>query len=57
MHLNDLMKSGREEILNIAAKHGACNARVFGSAARGEADSYSDIEYRRSSSEALGSML
>ncbi len=44
MYLNDLLKSRREEILNIAAKHGACNVRVFGSVARGEADSYSDID-------------
>jgi uncharacterized protein len=44
MHLNDLLKSRREEILNIAAKYGACNVRVFGSVVRGEADSYSDID-------------
>ena len=51
MHLNDLMKSRRDEILRIAAKHGAHNVRVFGSVARGEADSQSDIdllvEFRR----------
>ncbi len=44
MHLNDLLKSRREEILRIAAKHGAQNVRVFGSVARGEADSRSDID-------------
>ncbi|MEJ5349027.1 MAG: nucleotidyltransferase family protein [Desulfosoma sp.] len=34
----------REEILRIAAKHGARNVRVFGSVARGEADEESDID-------------
>ena len=38
------MKSLREEILRIAAKHGAYNVRVFGSVARGEADEKSDID-------------
>ncbi len=44
MYLNNLLKSKREEILKIAAKHGARNVRVFGSVARGEADSKSDID-------------
>lgn len=44
MYLNDLLKSRREDILRIAAKHGAHNVRVFGSVARGEADSQSDID-------------
>ncbi len=44
MHPNDLLKSRREEILRIAAKHGARNVRIFGSVARGEADSKSDID-------------
>ncbi len=44
MYLNDLLKSRREEILRIAAKHGARNVRVFGSVARGEADFQSDID-------------
>ena len=30
--------------MRIAAKHGAYNVRIFGSAARGEADAESDIE-------------
>ena len=34
----------REEILNIAAKHGAYNVRIFGSLARGEADKESDVD-------------
>ncbi len=44
MYLNDLLKSRRDEILQIAAKHGAHNVRVFGSVARGEADFKSDID-------------
>jgi hypothetical protein len=44
MYLNDLLKSRREEILKIAANHGARNVRVFGSVARGEADAQSDID-------------
>ena len=34
----------RQEILRIAAKHGARNVRVFGSFARGEASADSDID-------------
>jgi len=30
--------------LKIAAKHGACNVRIFGSVARGEAGENSDID-------------
>ena len=39
-----VLKGKREEILRIAAKHGARNVRVFGSLARGEADAQSDID-------------
>jgi predicted nucleotidyltransferase len=35
--IDELLKSKRQEILAIAAKHGARNLRVFGSLARGEA--------------------
>ena len=34
----------REEILRIAAQHGAQNVRIFGSTARGEAEEDSDID-------------
>jgi len=34
----------REEILRVAAQHGAHNVRVFGSVARGEAGEESDID-------------
>jgi predicted nucleotidyltransferase len=44
MGLNELLGEKREEILKIAAKHGAYNVRVFGSVARGEADEQSDVD-------------
>ena len=44
MHMDDLLKANRSEILQIAARHGAYNVRIFGSVARGEADSSSDID-------------
>ncbi len=44
MDLNNLLKSRREEILSIAARHGARNVRIFGSVARGEDDDKSDID-------------
>lgn len=44
MHLDDLLRSKRDDILAIAARHGAYNVRVFGSVARGEADLQSDID-------------
>lgn len=38
------LRARRDEILRIAAAHGAENERVFGSMARGEADSASDVD-------------
>jgi predicted nucleotidyltransferase len=37
--------SRREDILSIAARHGAHNIRVFGSVARGESRLDSDIDF------------
>jgi uncharacterized protein len=34
----------REDVLRIAAAHGAGNVRVFGSASRGEQDASSDLD-------------
>ena len=45
MGLGTLIEEKREEILRIAAQHGASNVRVFGSVARGEADAESDIDF------------
>ncbi len=44
MSLNKLLQEKREDILRIAAKRGAYNVRIFGSVARGETDSKSDID-------------
>jgi uncharacterized protein len=41
---NELLHEKREDILRVASKRGAYNIRVFGSVARGEADSKSDID-------------
>ncbi len=38
------IERNREEILRIAALHGARNVRVFGSVARGEDQSDSDVD-------------
>ena len=40
-----LIRSNREEIVRIAAKHGARNIRLFGSVARGEATFDSDVDF------------
>jgi hypothetical protein len=40
----DLLTVKRDEILRLAAHHGASNVRVFGSVVRGEATSKSDID-------------
>lgn len=45
MGIEELLKEKREEILAIAAKHGAYNIRIFGSVARGEAREDSDIDF------------
>jgi uncharacterized protein len=44
MGARDLLESKREEILRIAAKHGASNVRVFGSVTRGEDGPESDVD-------------
>ncbi|GFE69003.1 nucleotidyltransferase family protein [Chroococcus sp. FPU101] len=45
MTSKNLLLEKREEILQIAAKHGAYNIRVFGSVARGEETEESDIDF------------
>jgi predicted nucleotidyltransferase len=40
-----LLQKNKENILAIAAKHGAYNVRIFGSVARGEANLESDIDF------------
>jgi len=45
MEIKELVSQKRQEILDIAAKHGACNIRVFGSVARGDTNQDSDIDF------------
>jgi predicted nucleotidyltransferase len=45
MAVAKLLESKRDEILHLAAKHGAYNVRVFGSVARGEAGPDSDVDF------------
>jgi uncharacterized protein len=40
----NLRRLERDKILEVAARHGARNVRVFGSVARGEADERSDLD-------------
>ncbi|MGO9116934.1 MAG: nucleotidyltransferase family protein [Desulfomonilaceae bacterium] len=44
MGINQLLKDKRDEILRVAARHGAINIRIFGSVARGEQDEKSDLD-------------
>ena len=45
MKLSQLLQEKRQDILIIAAKHGAFNIRIFGSVARGEDTEKSDIDF------------
>ena len=45
MGIRELLKEKREDILRIAAKHGARNVRIFGSTVRGEAGPESDVDF------------
>jgi predicted nucleotidyltransferase len=45
MTLQELRTTRRMEILQLAAKRGASNVRVFGSVARGESDEKSDVDF------------
>lgn len=43
--IDQLLRAKREDILRVAAKHGAYNVRVFGSGARGDFGPASDIDF------------
>ncbi|MBD2357892.1 nucleotidyltransferase family protein [Tolypothrix sp. FACHB-123] len=45
MGIDEILKAHREEILQIAARYGAYNVRVFGSVARKEATPDSDVDF------------
>jgi len=44
MSIQKILKSYRQEILDIASQRGATNIRIFGSVARGEDTSESDLD-------------
>lgn len=45
MGISETLKDKRDDILRIAARHGASNVRIFGSVARGEATAESDVDF------------
>jgi hypothetical protein len=45
MNVAELLEEKREEILRLAAKHGASNVQIFGSVARGEDRPDSDVDF------------
>lgn len=45
MTTTDWLRSRRDDILEVAAEHGAHNVRVFGSVARGDEPPESDIDF------------
>ena len=44
MNVNEHLSNKRDEILRIAATHGAKHLRIFGSVSRGEATDRSDVD-------------
>ena len=45
MGINELIGGQKQQILALAAKHGAYNVRVFGSVAQGTPDETSDVDF------------
>jgi predicted nucleotidyltransferase len=45
LRLRSFIKAHRKEILSIAKSHGARDIRVFGSTARGDAGTESDVDF------------
>ena len=45
MGIPEIIGNHKDQILALAAKHGAYNVRVFGSVAQGTADESSDIDF------------
>ncbi len=44
MSLPAFLESKRDEVLRVAARHGASNVRIFGSLARGDGTPESDVD-------------
>jgi predicted nucleotidyltransferase len=45
MNIKQLLDEKRDEIRDVAARHGAYNVRIFGSVVRGQAGPDSDIDF------------
>lgn len=45
MGIKETIEKNREQVFKLAAKYGASNIRLFGSAATGAADHKSDIDF------------
>ncbi|OFW56526.1 MAG: nucleotidyltransferase [Candidatus Solincola sediminis] len=45
MDISEILENKRSAILDIAARHGALNIRVFGSVSRSEAGPESDVDF------------
>jgi predicted nucleotidyltransferase len=45
MSKQELVRAKRDQILNIARKHGAVSVKLFGSAARGDEVNSSDLDF------------
>ena len=45
MNIGRELKAKRTDILRLAGRHGATDERIFGSVARGEAGSDSDVDF------------
>jgi len=45
MGIREMIAARRDDILRIAARHGARNIRLFGSVARGDAGPESDVDF------------
>jgi predicted nucleotidyltransferase len=45
MNIEQTVKQKRKQILEIAAKYGAYNVRLFGSTVRGDATETSDVDF------------
>jgi len=45
MGIPEIVQNKKEQVLALAARHGASNVRIFGSVANGTADKDSDIDF------------